>query len=109
MCEPAVRGLHFNALALSVISEAGHRIPTAVVVLSLAHELGHSFGSPHDDQKSAHCGGYLMMDTSVDGTRRSQYMFSPCSKKKIAQVIRDKGFCLEDSTDSYCGNGTSYL
>ncbi|KAJ9596112.1 hypothetical protein L9F63_012696 [Diploptera punctata] len=105
ICESYIGYPHLNVLALSLKLEAGYHVPMPLVIMTLAHELGHSFGSPHDDQTSEQCGGYLMANTTLDGSLRNHFMFSPCSKKKIAYVIKNKGFCLQESFDSFCGNG----
>ena len=84
-------------------------IPWRTVALTLTHEIGHSFGSRHDN--SAYCmpggkyGMYLMHASSTDYTKPNSFTFSPCSIKQMSPVVQRKGQCLKVyDADTYCGN-----
>ncbi|XP_045187139.2 disintegrin and metalloproteinase domain-containing protein 10-like [Mercenaria mercenaria] len=87
------------------------RIPSYLAALTLAHEMGHSFGSPHDDIKSEDCapagnyGNYLMYPYASEGGKPNNNIFSLCSINYMYPVIRNKGTCLKESVVSFCGNG----
>ncbi|PSN32499.1 hypothetical protein C0J52_21943 [Blattella germanica] len=46
-----------------------------------------------------------MSKTSHPGLKRWQYIFSSCSRRKITEALRTKGFCLEKTEEEFCGNG----
>lgn len=71
--------------------------------LSLAHELGHSFGSLHDSTEE--CDGYIMSRQVPKEFRRQRYTFSSCSKKAMVKTLVERGHCLQKEKSSFCGNG----
>ena len=88
----------------------GERIPVYKSALTLTHEFGHSFGSPHDDVSDSSCvpndefGNYLMYPYANDGSKPNHNRFSACSKAYILPVLRNKGTCFTSSSE-VCGNG----
>ncbi|KAK8785123.1 hypothetical protein V5799_008510, partial [Amblyomma americanum] len=62
-----------------------------VAALTFAHEIGHSFGSPHDS--GATCdpygpeGKYLMYESATVGTAPNNDRFSPCSIRNISSIL----------------------
>lgn len=101
ICErPMQSHLNFNVLALTVLNEVGKRVPDLMVALSLAHELGHSFGSEHDNDSVS-----LMLPYSLSGRVMEHYTFSEHSREMIHQVLLNKGYCLERDYRPFCGNG----
>nr|CAH7749707.1 unnamed protein product [Callosobruchus chinensis] len=93
---------HLNALVISSKLPSGKLVPPSVSSLSLAHELGHSFGALHDTKN---CVGFLMGSHAPEKGERQNYMFSECSKPQVVQTILNQGYCLEDSEGPFCGNG----
>ncbi|VEN46178.1 unnamed protein product [Callosobruchus maculatus] len=93
---------HLNALVISSKLPNGKTVPASVSCLSLAHELGHSFGALHDTQN---CVGFLMGSHTPEKEERQNYRFSECSKPQVVQTILNQGYCLEDSEGAFCGNG----
>lgn len=71
--------------------------------LTLAHELGHSFGSLHD--RTEECSGYLMASNTPKNLNIQNYLFSSCSKKAIVKTVLTKSHCFEVDEQSFCGNG----
>ena len=52
---------------------------------TMAHEIGHNFGSDHDDNK---CGsGYLMDPTAPTYEDRNSRKFSACSRRQIDENL----------------------
>jgi len=69
-------------------------------LLSFTHELGHLFGSTHDDQRGVtECNPiinkFLMHSStsSLDGSPNAE-IFSPCSKAEMLAGISKNGNCL---------------
>ena len=89
----------------------GERVPIFKSALTLAHELGHSFGSPHDDTADVSCvpnndfGNYIMYPYANDGSKPNHMVFSSCSVGYIFPVITTKGSRCFSRTTEVCGNG----
>ncbi|KAG7307890.1 hypothetical protein JYU34_006502 [Plutella xylostella] len=89
------------------------RVPPKVSQLTLAHEIGHNFGSPHDYPSECRPGGqqgnYIMFASATSGDRPNNSKFSTCSVGNISAVldaVRDgrKRNCLTASAGAFCGN-----
>ena len=98
-----------NTNIITVVNN-GERVPVYKSALTLTHEFGHSFGSPHDDTADASCvpnndfGNYIMYPYANDGSKPNHIEFSPCSIGYMFPVILNKGICFTGST-GVCGNG----
>jgi disintegrin and metalloproteinase domain-containing protein 10 len=98
----------------------GKRVPAAVSHVTLAHEIGHNFGSPvrvyyyckfyillvsinrargifqHDPEDDAMCtpggedGNYIMYARATSGDKKNNVMFSRCSVPAINDVLNEK-------------------
>lgn len=90
------------------------RVPPKVSELTLAHEIGHNFGSPHDFPPECRPGGpkgnYIMYSSATSGERSNNNKFSSCSIKNISQVVNaiinsdNKDNCFEEDNGPFCGN-----
>lgn len=89
------------------------RVPPKVSQLTLAHEIGHNFGSPHDYPSECRPGGqdgnFIMFASATSGDRPNNSRFSTCSVGNISGVldaVRDgrKRNCLTASAGAFCGN-----
>ncbi|KAM4740038.1 disintegrin and metalloproteinase domain-containing protein 10 [Anableps anableps] len=97
---------------LITIQNYGQFLPPQQVLLTLAHELGHSLGSPHDE--GSNCGNlgssggkgrYLMFPHATDEVRENNDKFSPCSIKHISKILNlKKDDCFVASNQPICGN-----
>ncbi len=113
-----INGVHHTAkrsLNTGIITFVNYNspVPPKVSQLTLAHEIGHNFGSPHDFPSECRPGGkngnYIMFASATSGDRDNNNKFSECSKANISAVldaITDgrKSNCFEDSDGAFCGN-----
>ena len=91
------------------LSRNSLRVSERVAALTLSHEVGHSFGSPHD---SGSCdeddggGHYLMHPSGSLGLRPNNMKMSRCSSANISSVLSGPRACWrEERTSGVCGNG----
>ncbi|XP_034387667.1 disintegrin and metalloproteinase domain-containing protein 10 [Cyclopterus lumpus] len=94
------------------IQNYGQYLPPRHVQLTLAHELGHSLGSPHDE--GSNCGNlgssggkgrYLMFPQATDEVRENNDKLSSCSIEHISKVLElKKDDCFVVSDEPICGN-----
>jgi len=73
------------------VTQAGGR--GTLGALTAAHEFGHNFGSPHDNQAGSACAatpGNFLMNPSINGSNQ----FSQCSLEQISNVLSVRNSCL---------------
>ena len=66
-----------------------------LLTLLMAHEMGHNFGAPHDNQTGSPCSsepGTYIMNPSIGANLQPR--FSPCSKSQISPVVSAAG-CID--------------
>ena len=105
-------GYRWLKTAVCTVVTRGTQVPIHRTVFTVAHELGHSFGSPHDATNDPICvpndavnGNYLMYSgRGYHPLQANDMVFSPCSIGFMFPVITNKGTCLTQSTE-LCGNG----
>ncbi|CAL8109487.1 unnamed protein product [Orchesella dallaii] len=90
------------------------RVPPKVSQLTLAHEIGHNFGSPHDYPNKCRPGGsdgnFIMFASATSGDRPNNSKFSECSIRNISSVLdaiihdNKKVNCFIATNGTFCGN-----
>ena len=114
MCEKRVFSFNafrsYNALLVTPVN-SNFVLPRRQFALTLAHELGHSFGAEHDKVGDKACcpndkfGMYLMNERTAYYQRPNNEKFSSCSLLRMGPVVARKGSCLKVyDAHSLCGN-----
>ncbi|KAG0428122.1 hypothetical protein HPB47_024877 [Ixodes persulcatus] len=85
----------FNIASITTSTSNRKRVPHGVSFGTVTHEIGHSFGSPHDPAADPSChpigksGFFIMVKYSVDGSLPNHRAFSPCSVRDMRKVVKD--------------------
>ncbi|XP_049525050.1 disintegrin and metalloproteinase domain-containing protein 10-like [Dermacentor silvarum] len=73
----------------------GDHVSQASSEIAFTHEIGHNFGSPHDEPDSSPCvpgdkrgGNYIMYPHTSSGALPNNFQFSECSIANISAVIQ---------------------
>ncbi|XP_077419472.1 disintegrin and metalloproteinase domain-containing protein 10 isoform X1 [Vanacampus margaritifer] len=105
-----------NTGIVTVQNYASH-VPPKVSHVTFAHEVGHSFGSPHDsglqctpgassNQALKEMGNYIMYARATSGDKINNNKFSSCSIGNMSAVLAvKKDDCFVVSGEPICGNG----
>ncbi|KAL3219899.1 hypothetical protein MRX96_005655 [Rhipicephalus microplus] len=100
---------------ITTLLNYNHYVGLHVASLTLAHEIGHSFGSPHDDGRlcvpRGSEGKYLMYESATRGNAPNNDRFSPCSIRNITAILlpviegkSSRENCFQRHTGPICGN-----
>nr|XP_006640054.2 PREDICTED: disintegrin and metalloproteinase domain-containing protein 10-like [Lepisosteus oculatus] len=97
---------------LITLQNYGQYLPARMVHFTIAHELGHSLGAPHDE--GSNCGElgsldgkgrYLMFPQASNDRQENNDKFSPCSIQLISKLLRaKKDQCFVVIDQPICGN-----
>ncbi|XP_069505755.1 disintegrin and metalloproteinase domain-containing protein 10-like isoform X2 [Ambystoma mexicanum] len=97
---------------LVTVQTFGQPLPPRVIGITLAHELAHSLGAPHDGGKECERfeagdkqGSYLMFPYAVDENQYHSNWFSACTIDFIGKILHSKkDQCFVESDRPICGN-----
>ena len=100
----------YNALLVTPLVR-GTELSRRVLGMTMAHEMGHSFGAHHDPSPHQLCspkgsfGTYLMSVMASDYSTPNSVQFSQCSILSMGPVVAHKATCLKVyDAHSLCGN-----
>ncbi|XP_041355885.1 disintegrin and metalloproteinase domain-containing protein 10-like [Gigantopelta aegis] len=91
----------------------GKDVPPYVSHLTLAHEIGHNFGSPHDADGTACApgspsGNFIMYAKATSGDKVNNNKFSSCSIGSMKTILetkaRHEAGCFIEFQGTLCGN-----
>ena len=80
-----------------------------IAALTFSHEIGHSFGAPHDSgecEGGGEAGHFLMHETGSLGLQPRNMELSPCSRANMTRVVSTRHcWTVDTSAQGVCGNG----
>ncbi|CAH1252038.1 ADAM10 [Branchiostoma lanceolatum] len=87
----------------------GNHVPPKVSHITFAHEVGHSWGSPHDPEGACSPGGefgnYIMFAQATSGDKSNNNKFSSCSMDSIKRTVGSRSQrCYRPADSAICGN-----
>ncbi|XP_013773188.1 disintegrin and metalloproteinase domain-containing protein 10-like [Limulus polyphemus] len=93
---------YLNTL-IATIKHEDTPVPKLGVAVIVSHELGHSFGGPHDKEGVVDkCspgddddGNYIMYPAANSGKKPNHLKFSSCSIEKMSAMLKEKGYYEE--------------
>ncbi|KAM9817495.1 disintegrin and metalloproteinase domain-containing protein 10-like [Neosynchiropus ocellatus] len=113
--QPNQRKLSLNTGVVTIQNYNAY-VPDKVKFVTFAHEVGHNFGSTHDD--GPECtpglskdplvkakGNFIMFSRATSGDKPNNNKFSPCSIELMSDVLKSKkDICFVESGLPICGN-----
>ena len=92
------------------LSRNNIQVSERIAALTFSHEIGHSFGAPHDSggcEGGGEAGHFLMHETGSLGLQPRNMELSPCSRGNMTQVVSTRHHCwtVDTSAQGVCGNG----
>ncbi|XP_030745681.1 ADAM 17-like protease isoform X2 [Sitophilus oryzae] len=106
ICESTFYDTTFNTFLATAYLYEGRTLNQMQFEATIAHEIGHTFGSLHDSEDGRlDCFGHIMSPVVFDRyTNKKQVSFSSCSKRRMIDVMVMKAKCFEPVEASFCGN-----
>ncbi|XP_076352813.1 disintegrin and metalloproteinase domain-containing protein 10-like [Tachypleus tridentatus] len=99
---------YLNTL-IATVKHQDRPVPKIGVAVIVTHEIGHSFGGPHDKEETGdECspgdeegGNYIMYPAANSGDKPNHLKFSPCSIEEMSIMMKDRATCFKNHVNSH--------